>query len=742
MAVYLNDAIWRRLSEYYNVTADQAQVGDLYKRWLDEKGLNWGTAGDFFISQFPGVLNRGDAEWLFWTGGGLYSDDLVLFLDAAQESQTGTPSQTVKNRGNPLVADAQLGSSTGVDSNDPMFLQHTGTNYVYLPGVSGNYLSVPDEVAFAATSSLQVDWDITPDTPGTVVEQTIASQFGGAGLRGWRLYLTNTPGVTINWSTDGTDTTPSQSISQSTLGMSAGQRHRGRVILRFDNGTGNYDVRWYTLSDTGVATLVETDTGVGTTSIFNTISSVEIGSRTTGGAALAGRINSAKLVIDGIEKLAFNTSVITNGNQTSFTAGTGQTVTINRSATGKKAVAVTRPCWLFGTNSYMTIPDSSLLDFGLNESFTVLALGRKWGNGYTTTAGFYLAKQGDPVSQPGYRLGYDATVNVFAGRGGGATAATGARGTAGEFEIIAGVRNVSADTFTVFRDGVAATAVSDSTTATLANSLALNVGRIDLAASSLYADMELFAVAVVRRALNATELEAIQEWFTVVPTVPPNPWAPPPSWSPLDLSPALWLDASDTSTITASSGSVSEWRDKSGNARHVSQGTAASQPTTGTATQNGKNVLSFDGGDFLRFTTFPTIAQPYTVVVMFNWTDITDNYRVVSISNGVQILINTSKLTLFAGSLASGGSNETTAAGLRIIEFNGSSSGFYLNSAAKVTLNPGTAATGAEFTVSARADGTLGGKLSMYEVIVVSGLLSADQRSSVLAYSQSKWGTP
>jgi len=70
-------------------------------------------------------------------------------------------------------------------------------------------------------------------------------------------------------------------------------------------------------------------------------------------------------------------------------------------------------------------------------------------------------------------------------------------------------------------------------------------------------------------------------------------------FSPLMLSPALWLDGADTATITASLGSVSQWDDKSGNGRNVSQGTAAAQPTTAAATLNGLNVLSCDGGDLL-----------------------------------------------------------------------------------------------------------------------------------------------
>ena len=70
-------------------------------------------------------------------------------------------------------------------------------------------------------------------------------------------------------------------------------------------------------------------------------------------------------------------------------------------------------------------------------------------------------------------------------------------------------------------------------------------------------------------------------------------------FDPLSLSPALWLDASDTSTITASSGAVSQWNDKSGNGRHVSQATGTNQPFTGSATQNGLNVLSFFGDDYM-----------------------------------------------------------------------------------------------------------------------------------------------
>jgi hypothetical protein len=63
-------------------------------------------------------------------------------------------------------------------------------------------------------------------------------------------------------------------------------------------------------------------------------------------------------------------------------------------------------------------------------------------------------------------------------------------------------------------------------------------------------------------------------------------------WSPILVQPAVWLDASDISTISVATG-VSEWRDKSGNARHVSQGASARQPSI--ATFNGLNAVNFDG---------------------------------------------------------------------------------------------------------------------------------------------------
>lgn len=95
-------------------------------------------------------------------------------------------------------------------------------------------------------------------------------------------------------------------------------------------------------------------------------------------------------------------------------------------------------------------------------------------------------------------------------------------------------------------------------------------------------------------------------------------------FNPLSLSPQAWYDASDTSTITSSGGAVSQWNDKSGNGRNVTQASSASQPGTGAVTKNGLNVLTFDGGDWMQASTashwkFLHDGTDYLVAAAVQW---------------------------------------------------------------------------------------------------------------------------
>lgn len=80
---------------------------------------------------------------------------------------------------------------------------------------------------------------------------------------------------------------------------------------------------------------------------------------------------------------------------------------------------------------------------------------------------------------------------------------------------------------------------------------------------------------------------------------------------------ALWLDASDATTFTFSSGSrVSEWRDKSGNARHMTQATSAYQPDR-SATQNSLSAVIMKSGSaeyFMRNTSYNWAGSAFTML--------------------------------------------------------------------------------------------------------------------------------
>jgi hypothetical protein len=60
-------------------------------------------------------------------------------------------------------------------------------------------------------------------------------------------------------------------------------------------------------------------------------------------------------------------------------------------------------------------------------------------------------------------------------------------------------------------------------------------------------------------------------------------------WTPAEITTAAWYDAADSSTIEASGGLVSEWRDKSGNNRDISQGAGSNQPVY------SSNSVQFNG---------------------------------------------------------------------------------------------------------------------------------------------------
>lgn len=92
-----------------------------------------------------------------------------------------------------------------------------------------------------------------------------------------------------------------------------------------------------------------------------------------------------------------------------------------------------------------------------------------------------------------------------------------------------------------------------------------------------------------------------------------TPVTPPtPSFAPTDISGLqLWLDATDSDTITESGGSVSQWDDKSGNANHAVQASGSLQPTyTGSAVDYDINeTMTLSSNITLTDTTLFVVGQ-------------------------------------------------------------------------------------------------------------------------------------
>jgi hypothetical protein len=87
----------------------------------------------------------------------------------------------------------------------------------------------------------------------------------------------------------------------------------------------------------------------------------------------------------------------------------------------------------------------------------------------------------------------------------------------------------------------------------------------------------------------------------------------PPTYTAIDqvATPFLWIDPSNTSSITHSANNVTQINDLTGNGRHATQANTTHSPTTNTDTINGLNTLRFNGTKAL------TLAAPPTAGVLF-----------------------------------------------------------------------------------------------------------------------------
>lgn len=435
----------------------------------------------------------------------------VYWIDAAQSDNSD---QILDNQGwgAPSLT-TQLGSTTSADSNDPKFLDFAGTNYVYTTGVNSNYLSIPDSNALDITGDIDLraylamdDW--TPSAVSGLVTKWQTSQ------RSYNLSLNTSGTLVFSWSTDGTTTLTATSTVAT--GVTDGDPKWVRATLDVDNGAVGNDVKFW-LSNDGITwtQLGATVTTALTTSIYAGTFQVNVSGDFGGSNTLAGKIYRAQILngIDGTKVLDVDTSVIGSGSATTFDALTGQTVTINRSGTGKKTSVVTAPLWLFGTDDLMTVADNDLVDFDATQDFTLFAVTRTFTNAGTGNRAI-LVKQISAATQAGYALINNSRQTNIQIRDSSTLVgdASGTQIADGSLMVSTGVVSRSTTTETAYEGIITNGGTSISTvTGSLANASALTIGRY---ANDTYSDMEFVAAAIFRRALTASEISTLTNYYT------------------------------------------------------------------------------------------------------------------------------------------------------------------------------------------------------------------------------------
>jgi hypothetical protein len=235
--------------------------------------------------------------------------------------------------------------------------------------------------------------------------------------------------------------------------------------------------------------------------------------------------------------------------------------------------------------------------------------------------------------------------------------------------------------------------------------------------------------------------------------------------TPMELSPALWLDAADTTTITASGSPmrVSQWNDKSGNGYHLTQASSTPQPVSGASTVNGLNAIDFTSGRRLARPNVPVLqniagATSY-VVVRGTYSSNFSTFCTITRDNS----INLSRAALFghAGTMRAGGRR------LDADSFQSADSGAVVNNTAyqvgglydyanadlKIRVNGtsttrsggfqtagNTSNTDSRVVVGANDNGTETYAGSICEVVVFSRVLTAAELDLLESYFSSKWG--
>ncbi len=222
---------------------------------------------------------------------------------------------------------------------------------------------------------------------------------------------------------------------------------------------------------------------------------------------------------------------------------------------------------------------------------------------------------------------------------------------------------------------------------------------------------------------------------------------PDPSWDPTQLPSLLAWYKGDAGVTDAGAGAVSQWNDQSGVGHHLTA-SGANRPTTGTRTQNGLNVIDFDGANNFMNSNAISEASPFTIIACIKNDDGADGSQQLFFRNsGATVSASVGKETTNAwrasdGTLISGGTPDTNAH-VFVVVFNGASSQIWIDGSSVVgPSNAGTNTLDTAIRIGANNAGGAAWDGWIGEVILDGTALGTTNRQSAEAYLKARFATP
>jgi hypothetical protein len=255
-------------------------------------------------------------------------------------------------------------------ASQPLLLEHSGTNYVYLSGVSSNYFSTPNAAGNQITSDIEIIakinvTDITT-TQHIVAKRNLVTNIGYA-------FVIGSSRLNFQFSINGT----TNILAQSTVNVpfSANQDYWVKVTRNSSNG----NVQFFTSADGVTYTQLGTTVSSTSGSMFNSTQVLEIGSRGSGSSQLLqGVVYYASIsnVIGGSPTQIFNPQNYNASiSQSTWTSSTGEVWTRNRDVltTGLKAAIVDYTMLMSNGTSHAMQAASFNFDTAAYTNYTTFA---------------------------------------------------------------------------------------------------------------------------------------------------------------------------------------------------------------------------------------------------------------------------------------------------------------------------------------------------------------------------------